>query len=107
MLSAACCCLNTFAYYLNIDCCFLSIFGGMSILTWVFIFLASIVFKFCIYHRLFLYYILVTDTLNTIDYTFGIPIETFSFFTLDLCITGIFLFLILYLYVKTHKKYVE
>ena len=43
--------------------------AGMSLLTWIFMYIATIVFKFCSYHRIFLYYILIVDTINIVDST--------------------------------------
>ena len=104
MLSAVCCLLNTIFAYIGIDTPAFSYVGSMSILSWLFVFIASIVFKFCAYHRMFLYYILVTDIIDTIDYFYGIPMEDYNFFVLHIIITGICLFLILYLYVRNSKK---
>lgn len=38
-------------------------------------YLSATVFRFCLYHKMFLHYILVTDIINIIDYYVGIPIE--------------------------------
>lgn len=53
---------------------------------------------------MFLHYILVTDIINIIDYYVGIPIEDLELLMIHGTITGSFLFVILYLYVKSHKK---
>lgn len=67
--------LNTALSYFYIDIPVLSNIAGMSILPWIFMYLSSIVFKFCLYHKMFLYYILVTDMINIIDYYINIPVE--------------------------------
>ena len=59
--------VNTLGALFGIDLPVLSNIAGMSLLTWVFMYLAALVFKFCIYHRMFLYYILVTDIINIIN----------------------------------------
>jgi hypothetical protein len=56
------------------------------------------------YNRMFLYYILATDIINIIDYYVGIPITNFELLMLHSVITGVSLFIILYAYVKNHKK---
>ena len=57
---------TAFAFF-NIDLIFLGYLAHMSVLPWVFLFLASYVFRFCTVHRLPLYYILVNDTITTIQ----------------------------------------
>ena len=104
MLCALGCLLNTILAYVEIDVPILSYIGSMSILTWTFILIASFVFKFCIYHRMFLYYILVIDVIDTVDYYIGIPISDYNLLVLHIIITGIILFLILYFYVRNYKN---
>lgn len=104
MGTALCYMLNVLFAYLGIDLPVLSQLGGMSLFTWLFIWIATYVFKFCIYHRMFLYYILVNDLLNIIDYYVGIPISTARLLMLHLVIICVFMFLILYTYVKCNKK---
>lgn len=43
-----------------------SVFTG--IVPVIFLFVASLVFKFCEYHRIYLYYIVINEILNIIDY---------------------------------------
>lgn len=96
--------INTATAYIGIDIPVLSNIAGMSLLTWIFMYLSAIVFRFCLYHRMFLYYILATDIINIIDYYVGIPITNFELLMLHSVITGVSLFIILYVYVKNHKK---
>lgn len=96
--------LNTTLSYFYIDLPILSYIGGVSVLSLVFFYLASYVFKFCEYHRMFLHYITLNWVLNIIDYYWGIPISDKGMFLIYMMITGIFLFIILYLYLKTKKK---
>ena len=51
--------LNTALCWFNIDAPILSNIAGVSLFTWLFIYLSSVVFQFCIYHKMFLYYILI------------------------------------------------
>lgn len=104
MVTALCYILNTVFAAIGIDTPIFSHISGMSLLPWMFILIATYVFRFCIYHRMFLYYILVSDIINIIDYYIGIPISTYSIIALQFCVAGLFLFLILYLYVKHNKK---
>ena len=52
--------LNSILSYFNIDLIILSYIGGVSLITILFIYIASYTFKFCEYHRIFLHYIVVT-----------------------------------------------
>lgn len=92
--------LNTFAAYVGIDIPAANNIAGMSLLTWIFMYIATIVFNFCSYHRMFLYYILIVDIINITDYYIGIPISDFQLIMLHTIVTGISLFIILFLYIK-------
>ena len=96
--------LNSILSYFGIDLYILSYIGGVSIFTMLFLYLSSYVFKFCEYHRIFLHYIVSTWIINIIDYYVGIPISDLEYLCLQMIIAGISLFIILYLYVKSHKK---
>lgn len=96
--------INTILSYFYIDLPVLSNIAGISLLPWLFMYLSSVVFRFCLYHKMFLYYILVTDLINITDYYIGIPIGNIELLMLHSFITGISLFIILYLYVKSNRK---
>ena len=104
MVMAFICLLNTILSYFNIDIIFLSYLGSCSILMIIYLYIASYVFRFCAYHRMFLHYIVVITGLNTYDFYIGIPINDLSLLIVYQIITGIFLFIILYFYVKSNKK---
>lgn len=104
LLIALCYVLNTVTAVFGIYIEPLSNIAGMSLFTWIFLYIATYVFKFCIYHRMFLWYILIDDLLNIIDYYYELPIETSNLLMIHNSIIGIFLFIILYIYVKDHKK---
>lgn len=103
MLTALCYMTSTIFNYFDYNIEPLSNIGGTSLLTWIFIYLASMVFKFCSYHRMFLWYILVDDLFNIIDYYWSIPISTDNILMLHNIWIGITLFVILILYVKSNK----
>lgn len=107
MLTALCYMMSTIFNYFDYNIEPLSNIGGMSLLTWVFIYLASVVFKFCSYHRMFLWYILVDDLFNIIDYYWSIPISTDNILMLHNIWIGITLFIVLILYVKSNKVIVR
>ena len=88
--------LNTVLSFYAIPCDALSMIGGISLLPLLFLYLASYVFRFCRYHRMFLHYLLVTEVLNIIDFYSPIPVDDRMMFGIYLSIAGIFLFLVLY-----------
>ena len=95
---ALCYMLNTILYIEP-----LSNIAGVSLLTWIFLYLASVVFEFCSYHRMFLWYILIDDILNIVDYYWSIPISTDNLIRVHNILAGITLFVVLILYVKSNK----
>ena len=103
MLTALCYMSSTIFNYFGYNIEPLSNIGGMSLLTWLFIYLASIVFNFCSYHRVFLWYIFIDDIFNIIDYYIIIPISTDNILMLHNILIGITLFTVLILYVKDNK----
>ena len=107
MLTALCYMSSTIFNYFGYNIEPLSNFGGMSLLTWLFIYLASILFNFCAYHRMFLWYIFIDDLFNIIDYYITIPISTDSILMLHNILIGITLFTVLILYVKDNKSIIK
>ena len=103
MVMAFICLINTILSYFDIDLEFLSYLGSGSMLMIGYLYVSSYVFKFCEYHRMFLHYVVVINVLNTYDYYIGIPINDLMLLILYQIISGIFLFIIIYLYVKTNK----
>ena len=100
MLLAFLAIVNTMLDFLGVESSVISMFGGISVLSLAFLYLASYVFRFCIYHRMFLHYILANNTITLLDYYIGIPIDTFNLFILHVVLIGLFLFLVLYFYRK-------
>ena len=92
--------LNSILSYFNIDLVILSYIGGVSLITILFIYVASYTFKFCEYHRIFLHYIVVTWIINIIDLYIGISISDLEYLCLQMIVAGISLFIILYFYLK-------
>lgn len=104
MVMAFICLLNTTLSYFDIDLPVLSYISSNSILTIIFFYVSSYVFKFCEYHRMFMHYNTLMWVLNIYDMYIGVPISDRSIFSIYLIITGIFIFIILHLYVKSHRK---
>ena len=102
MLLALISLLNSTLSYFNIDIALFSYIGCASFLSLSFIYLASFCFGFCAYHRMFLNYVVINDLLSIYDYYIGIPVSNVEMFLLHIMVTGIFLYIILYLHQK-HK----
>ena len=89
---------------IEVDVTWLSYLCGMSLIPLLFMYLVSYAFKFCTYHRMFLHYIVVNDTINYIDYYIGIPLQYHELLRLHIIIAGIFLLLIIYYHQKWKKE---
>ena len=100
MLLAICSMLNMLLDFFGIDSRIFSFLSGMSVLPLLFLYLASYVFGFCVYHRMFLHYIVVNNVLMSIDYYIGIPINDTALLMVYMIVAGLFLFLILHFYRK-------
>lgn len=72
-LLAGTCLLNTVLSYFGINVPLLSYIGGVSFFMICFLYLSSIVFRFCIYHRLLIHYVTINWALNIYDWYIGIP----------------------------------
>ena len=96
------CFINTTLSYFNIDISFLSYLGGISIFPLLFLYLSSYVFRFCLFHRLPLHYLLLNLILNIIDDYIGIPISNRGMYSIYLIIT--FIFILLVVYEHTRKR---
>lgn len=104
MLLALTALLNTLLSYFYVEVPLLSYIGGVSVLPLLFLYLSSYAFGFCSYHRMFLHYVLINWVLNIYDYYIGIPLSDKELLMLYLIITGVFLFIILYLHQKSLKN---
>lgn len=96
--------LNTILSYFDIDWPVLSYIASVGLIPWLFILVASYLFHFCKYHRMFLWYILVNNIICWSDQEFGLPIDNWNYFILHIIIAGIFLFLVLYFHQKCKKR---
>lgn len=103
-LIAICYLLNNILSYFYIDTIIFSFLGGLSLFTLMFLYLSSFVFRFCIYHRLPIYYVIVSEIINYYDNLVGIPISNRSLFSFNLIIAGVFILLIVYFKFKQHEQ---
>lgn len=94
--------LNAILSYFNFDNVFVSI--SVQVLFLSFLYVSSYIFKFCFYHRLFIYYIILHELLAWYDYLYDIPISDKSYLVLQLIIVGVFIFMIAYFHNKNVRK---
>lgn len=94
---------NTVLSYFDIDISAFSYLAGVGIIPWIFILTASYLFKFCKYHRMFLWYILVNNLICWTDNEFSLPVSNWDYLVLHVIVAGIFLFVILWLWKKCNK----
>ena len=97
MCIAGCDILNTLFCFYGIDLPIFSYIGGISFLTLVFLYMASYVFRFCFYHRMFLHYVAINNIINIIDFYY-IPLPYIVYFIT----IGLLLFGILYCHIDKH-----
>lgn len=96
--------IGTILNCFNIDVSLISYLSGVSLIPLLFMYLSSYVFRFCEYHRMFLHYIAFNMIINCVDWYICIPLNNKEFLTLFLIISCIFLFVILYLYLKSRSN---
>ena len=95
--------IGTIFSSLGIDLLFLSYFGFVSLIPWLFILLSSFVFKFCIWHRFPLYFIFINNILNYIIWVYiGI---SFGWILVSSLIT-VSLLILIYTFIK-NKEHVK
>lgn len=103
-LISFCYMLNTLLSLCGIDIYILSIIASMGMLTTIYMLSTSIVFKYCLYHRLPIYYVIVNDVINWIDWTIGIPIDDKWFIIISILLMFITIVSSTILYLKEKKR---
>lgn len=78
--------INTVLTYYGYRIELFSALCGISLLPLIFIYLSSRVFKFCLRHRLFIYYIAFSEAEAWIDYKIGIPVSSETIFIFDILV---------------------
>jgi len=103
-LIALCYVGNTISSYVYKELPIFSFVGSLSILPMLFLYLSSFVFRFCIYHRLPLYYCFISDCISFYDLYVGISVSTKNLFGLNMLILGVFILLLVYFKFKQHES---
>lgn len=95
---------NTISSYIYKELPIFSFIGSLSILPLIFLYLSSFVFKFCITHRLPLYYVFVSDCIAYYDMYVGIPVSNRNLFVINMLIFGVFVLLLGYLKFRKNER---
>ena len=103
MLIAAIYLCNTLLSYIGIDSPVFSYVVQFLLIG--FLYAASVVFRFCAWHRMFIHYILITLVLNIYDYHIGIPLSDRGLVSFYIILTTVFMFITLYLRFKVCGKH--
>lgn len=96
--------VNTLLSLAGIDLIVFSMLGGLSLLPIVYFISVSFTFGYCLYHRLPIYYIILNDSINWLDYHIGIPIADMYFIAGSIVIMFIFIVVTTILYLREKKK---
>lgn len=95
--------LNTIFSYFCIELVFLTYMSSIGIIPMLFMYLAAYVFRFCIYHRIFLDYASLSTCITIYDYYIGIPIVDAGIMTLQLALFFIAIVVALITHLKQKK----
>lgn len=95
------CIINTTGAYFGYDMSILSYISGISLIPWLFMLVASRVFRFCVFHRFMLYYVFIDNVINIIDYYLCIPVDDFRILMIHYVILGVVMSVAVY---KHNKK---
>lgn len=96
--------VNTLLSLFGIDLIIFSMLGGLSLLPIIYFISVSFTFKYCLYHRLPIYYIILNDSINWLDYHMGIPIQDMYFIAGSIVLMFIFIVVTTILYLKEKKR---
>jgi hypothetical protein len=96
--------VNTLLSLFGIDLIIFSMLGGLSLLPIIYFISVSFTFKYCLYHRLPIYYIILNDSINWLDYHIGIPIADMYFIAGSIVLMFIFIVVTTILYLKEKKR---
>lgn len=92
--------IYTFLGFCGIDAVIISYFAHVSFLSMCYIFINSIVYKFCYVHRLPLYYIATNELITVTDNYYQIPLNDFHLLVFHIIIIGILIFGYTFYYIK-------
>lgn len=92
--------LHSILSYNDINCYFLSCFGGVSLIFLAILYVISYVFRFCYLYRIPLYFITITNLIALYDLYIGINVSDIQMLRVYLVLFGISMISFIYLKIK-------
>ena len=96
--------VNTLLSLAGVDLIIFSMLGGLSLLPIIYFISVSFTFGYCLYHRLPIYYIILNDSINWLDYHIGIPIADMYFIAGSIVLMFVFITVTTILYLREKRK---
>jgi hypothetical protein len=96
--------VNTLLSLAGIDLIIFTMLGGLSLLPVIYFISVSFTFGYCLYHRLPIYYIILNDSINWLDYHIGIPIPDMYFIAGSIVLMFVFITVTIVLHIKEIKR---
>lgn len=92
--------VNILLHYFDIEYLLIDYTILHSISSIMFLYICSAVFSFCLYHRIFIHYILIQDILSYYDNVYTIPVSDKQFLYIQMSLLFIVLVIALRNYIK-------
>ena len=80
---------------------------GLNVAQFLFIYLTSYAFKFCNYHRIFIHYLVLIETINVIDWYIEIPISDKAMQITHIVISVVFILIAIKMYYNKNIKCIK
>lgn len=80
---------------------------GLNVAQFLFIYLTSYAFKFCNYHRIFIHYLVLIETINVIDWYIDIPISDKAMQITHIAISVVFILIAVKMYYNKNIKCIK
>jgi len=94
---------SIFSFY-NLEYRIFSELGGTSVLVWIYFLWNSYLYNLCIYQKMFIYYLIFSNTIAMIDVYVGIPISDLNYLLVYCISFGVSVLLYGYFKFKENKS---
>ena len=96
--------IYTMLNFCGIDWNLIGCFFHVSLFVWIQLLFTSFRFKYCYVHRLPIYYIGLNESITSLDYYIGIPVNIINLLIIHLLLISILIFGYSYYYIKFKLK---
>ena len=79
----------------------LSYLGGLSVLTFLFLLIATFTLHFRMYHRIPLYFAMTVEVVNWVDFYAELPWDSDGYFLFMFCLTGVYVIMALWSFIRS------